>query len=420
MLIAQGGSPMDKQIIAALEIADHEVRLLIGQFFNGRLNILKVERVAHQGVVGYTIASETHVVDAIKKAVENASRNLGVLIESVLFILPGVHLKRIQRQRRIPITGRVSSIDIRRIYNDINAAPSPEGFVLINTLVTKFFINGSSTRKVPMNEKCDSLTIEAECYYGKESIVYPYVGLVEKSGLRIIDLVVDDIGYAKEASLFEASIDKPIVAITLNNDLTRLALFHHGTMLSNDYLDRGFKEIHEVIKETFNVPQDVVKRLLYNNIDLNKEAHNDPIFMWSTKSQTHTMTQHELFEVVEGELKEFMSGLIESSEPIFQLGTPRFILTGEASVMEGLDSWLVDKFNVDVTRYRSTTFGVKDPSLTSIVGSFYYYKDQEIYREQTYSSVNLSEFESVVLQSKQEHNKDDSITQKLKNMFFER
>lgn len=154
---------MDKQIIAALEIADHEVRLLIGQFFNGRLNILKVERVAHQGVVGYTIASETHVVDAIKKAVENASRNLGVLIESVLFILPGVHLKRIQRQRRIPITGRVSSIDIRRIYNDINAAPSPEGFVLINTLVTKFFINGSSTRKVPMNEKCDSLTIEAEC-----------------------------------------------------------------------------------------------------------------------------------------------------------------------------------------------------------------------------------------------------------------
>lgn len=36
---------MDKQIFAALEIADHEVRLLVGEFFNTRFNIIKVERV---------------------------------------------------------------------------------------------------------------------------------------------------------------------------------------------------------------------------------------------------------------------------------------------------------------------------------------------------------------------------------------
>ena len=35
---------MDKQIFAALEIADHEVRLLVGEFFNTRFNIIKVER----------------------------------------------------------------------------------------------------------------------------------------------------------------------------------------------------------------------------------------------------------------------------------------------------------------------------------------------------------------------------------------
>ncbi|NLL75486.1 MAG: cell division protein FtsA, partial [Erysipelothrix sp.] len=80
---------MEKQIIAALEIADREVRLLVGQFYNGRLNILKVERVSHLGVVGYTIMSESIIVDAIKKAVENASRNLGVVIESVILMVPG-------------------------------------------------------------------------------------------------------------------------------------------------------------------------------------------------------------------------------------------------------------------------------------------------------------------------------------------
>ena len=32
---------MDKQIFAALEVADHEIRLIIGEFFNTRFNIIK-------------------------------------------------------------------------------------------------------------------------------------------------------------------------------------------------------------------------------------------------------------------------------------------------------------------------------------------------------------------------------------------
>lgn len=36
---------MDKQIFAALEVADHEIRLIVGEFFNTRFNIIKVERV---------------------------------------------------------------------------------------------------------------------------------------------------------------------------------------------------------------------------------------------------------------------------------------------------------------------------------------------------------------------------------------
>jgi cell division protein FtsA len=32
----------DKQIFAALEAADHEIRLVVGEFFNTRFNIIKV------------------------------------------------------------------------------------------------------------------------------------------------------------------------------------------------------------------------------------------------------------------------------------------------------------------------------------------------------------------------------------------
>ena len=40
-----------KQIYAALEIADHEVRLIVGEFFETRFNVLCVERVKTTGVL---------------------------------------------------------------------------------------------------------------------------------------------------------------------------------------------------------------------------------------------------------------------------------------------------------------------------------------------------------------------------------
>ena len=40
----------DKQIFAALEAADHEIRLVVGEFFNTRFNIIKVERIPSGGL----------------------------------------------------------------------------------------------------------------------------------------------------------------------------------------------------------------------------------------------------------------------------------------------------------------------------------------------------------------------------------
>ena len=65
---------MDKQIFAALEIADHEVRLLVGEFFNTRFNIIKVERVPVAGVQLHQLSEPNEVVKAIRRAAENACR----------------------------------------------------------------------------------------------------------------------------------------------------------------------------------------------------------------------------------------------------------------------------------------------------------------------------------------------------------
>lgn len=412
---------MEKQIIAALEIADHEVRLLVGQFFNGRLNILKVERVSHLGIVGYSIMSESIITEAIKKAVENASRNLGVVIESVLLMVPGVHMKRINKQLQVPIAGRVSELDIRRAYRELISSGSPDSFVLTNVLFSKYFVNGSSTRKMPLNERCDRLTIEADCYYGKQSIIFPYVTCVEASGLRIIDIVLDDIAFAKESSLFESSIDKPVIALTFAEKITKFSLYYHGSLLSNDYVDVGFEVFMKKLENTLKIPHDVVRGLVYYNLDLNlTKPFDDPIFIWSTKSTSHTLSQKDLSKILLEDITHFVEDIADRISPIINLGTPKIVMTGEASEVSGLNELIASTTGHDVLSYRSTSFGVKDRGLSSLVGAFYYYKDLAIYRSDSLSSVNEVDFKRIVLQSNGDLSNDESLTQKLKHMFFDR
>ena len=74
----------DKQIFAALEAADHEVRLVVGEFFNTRFNILKVERVACDGVSYNGVTNADAVTAAIRKALDACRKQLGAEIKKVI------------------------------------------------------------------------------------------------------------------------------------------------------------------------------------------------------------------------------------------------------------------------------------------------------------------------------------------------
>lgn len=408
---------MEKEILAALEIADQEVRLLVGQFYNGRFNILKVENVVHQGVSGYSIVSESHVLVAIQKAIENASRNLGVVISKVLLMVPGIQMKHETKQMQIKITGKVSEMDIKRAYRELLASGSMEGYVLSNVIMSKYFVNGSSTRKLPLNERCSQLTVEADFYYLRQNIIFPYVSAVEASGLEIIDIVIDDIALAKEASLFEKSIDKPLIVYSLSLNHTKMTLYYQGKLLSNDYDLEGFNVFKDLLENNLGVPHDAVERLLYYNVDLMKHKHReDPIFIWSKKGTSYTISAQDIAEQVNGPIKEYLNELIRRSEPIFKLGNPEIVLTGSASVIEGMSEYLAQESYARVTPYEAKTFGIKNPRFTALVGAFYFYKDYQIFRSETLFSANQSEFKNHVLQY-EDKEETESMTQKLKRFF---
>ena len=64
----------EQDVQVGLEIADHEIRLVVGQFFNTRLNIMKVERVLSSGIHNAQIVDQMAVIQKISAAVNMLRR----------------------------------------------------------------------------------------------------------------------------------------------------------------------------------------------------------------------------------------------------------------------------------------------------------------------------------------------------------
>ncbi len=414
---------MEKKIIAAIELADHEVRLVVGQFFNGRLNVLKVERVAHNGISNYTIIDPYSVKKAIQKAIDNASKNIGSTISSALVIVPGFNMTRINSVQTTSINGTITKEDLIKVEESFYKTDGPREKVLVNVLMNRYHVNGLATRKIPLNERCNELSVEADCYYCDKGVVFDYLKVVENAGIRVIDIIMSDIGLAKEASLLEQSISESIIATVFERDTITLTLYQKGQIMTNIILDAKLQTIFDKVMSTYNFDDAIAERLLYYNLDINDVSPSlNPIFAWSTKTGNHSLNKKDLLDLVGDDLIKILDEVHDVATPIFEMGDARYIVTGESSVIMGVVEILKTISQVEVSLYRPTTFGVKDPAFTTLLGAFYFYKDTEVFRSSITSSLDEAEFYRNAIYRESKPNSDtstNSFTKRFKELFID-
>lgn len=414
---------MEKKIIAAIELADHEVRLVVGQFFNGRLNVLKVERVAHNGISNYTIIDPYSVKKAVQKAFDNASKNIGSTISSALVIVPGFNMTRINSVQTTSINGTITKEDLIKIEESFYKIDGPREKVLVNVLMNRYHVNGLATRKIPLNERCNELSVEADCYYSDKGVVFDYLKVIENAGIRVIDIIMSDVGLAKEASLLEQSIGESVIATVFERDTITLTLYQKGQIMTNIILDSKIQTIFDKVMSTYNFDESIAERLLYYNLDINDVSPSlNPIFAWNTKTGNHSLNKKDLLDLVGDDLIKILDEVHDVATPIFAMGDARYIVTGESSVIMGVVEILKTISQMDVSLYRPTTFGVKDPAFTTLLGAFYFYKDTEVFRSNVASSLDEAEFYRNAIYQESKPNSDtstNSFTKRFKELFID-
>ena len=409
----------EQDVQVGLEIADHEIRLVVGQFFNTRLNIMKVERVLSSGIHNAQIIDQMAVIQKITAAVKHVEENLGLSIERVILSLPSIGLSRYVRRINVPIEEKVTIKDIKAVYKEALNTDLPEHQALVNLAITKSLVNGITMRKLPLNESCDSLTVDVDLLCADKEMVYRYVQTVEKAGLQVSEISLDSFALGKEASLFEKSLEQHLVAIKAERQSTSLSLFAKGKLVSTETINLGSKQIISAMVNRFNLPIEVADRLLHMNARFGLDHYpNTPIYLWSNEGKTHTLSEQELMTVVQPILNVWLEEIKTTIKPILDTSNVKIVLFGESGEINGFDQLLASECGCECELYIPETLGVRSPALASVLGLFYVVKDQSSVRE-FLPGVDMGVFNQMLVKEKETVN-EDTISGKFKGLFERR
>jgi cell division protein FtsA len=407
----------DQNIYAALELTDHEIRLVVGQFHNQRLTILKVERVLSSGILGQFIFDQNAVVSSLKKALDNTAKNLGFPLKSVILALPSASMTRLNQKVSVEVSQRITALDLQKAVRQAIKIPIHKDLEIVNVIINKCIVNGVTLRRLPIDESCESFIADIDLLCANKELVYQYAGIIEKAGLEITEISLDGFAIGKEASLFEKSLDHYIVLMKLERQSTALSLFAKGKLISTEVLQEGSSSMIQAISEKHYLPLEVADRLLHHNVRLGLQKYpKSPIYLWSSEERNFTLTENDVASLIEPKLDTWLQGVHKAISPILSDSTVEIVLSGESADINGLAETVSRQLGCPCSVYISETLGVRSSALSVCAGLFYVLKDQSVYRLYQ-SAVEMEQFSVKIKSSMGKTNPEDTLGNKFKTMF---
>lgn len=413
-----------KEIYASVEIADHEIRVVVGEFYDTRFNILRVERAGITGIEKKKIIDEQNVVNGIIKAIKQAEDSLGYHIERALVSLPSVNVARHNKRVHVlpeATSKRIRLSDVQKGLNEaVSYKPDPE-LELVNIGCIKYITNGITSRKMPIDETSDILIMDVDLLFADKETVYSYARCIEKAGLEILDVCLDSYAIAQEAAIFEQTVDKYVILIDLARQNTTLSLFTHGKLVNCEVLEDGYGKWLEKLCEYCHLSMHVGYRLVQNTCCLKEEEAKDTvIYVWSENGEQRQLTEKEVCLSVAPYIHAWLQGINEACAPIIESGDVRYLITGEGCEIQAIEP-LLDELNAPWQIYVPQTIGARDCSLVTCLGMFYSWKEQMNIRNDEKTSCAASDVERVV--EKVEHkassqDEEGGFTKKLKSILL--
>ncbi len=251
-------------IIAGLDIGTSKICCVVARKNPvGKVEILGVGMAESTGVLRGVISNIDKTVQAINKAVGEASRRSGIKIKNIYVGITGLNINCHRRKGYIlrhSLDNEISQRDVDRLIADMHTMSLSPGEEIIHILPQEFSVDNLPKVSDPIG--MSGLRLDGDFYIvtGEANTIKTIKRCLEKANLSVAGICLEPIASASSV-LCEEEKEAGVALIDIGGGTTDLAIYKDGVVRHIAIVPFGGSIVTRDIKEGCNVMTEQAEKL---------------------------------------------------------------------------------------------------------------------------------------------------------------
>ncbi len=412
-----------RKIIASLDIGDGSIKLIVGEFMKNSLNVLCVSEISSKGIKKGLISNKDELIPVLKEVFHKAEEMMGIPIKEVVLAVPAYYTEVLISEGSTTITNEdrvIGHQDIIRAmqaasYNKIN-----DDQELVSIIPTRYKINNEEIVKDPINMLGNKLTVKAVLITIPKSTVNPFINVLEKIGVNVLDVVTTPLG-DYEANKTKDTIGLLGAVINIGAETTTVSIFNKGILMKSEVIELGGSSIDNDIAYIYKITKKDAKDIKMNlGLAVPDMADaQEKVNLTDRMGENVIINQKDLSEIIESRLEEILELAKKQMNLLTKKNIEYIIVTGGTTEMGDFNILLDKVFTKSYILGKIDIVGVRNNKFSTGIGTIKYYNGRLKLKNKEYSVFNLDELEALSGAHKKVNINENSILGKLFGYFFD-
>ena len=411
-----------RKILAGIDIGSDTLKLIVGEYFKGKINILAVTTVPSVGINAGFVTNSSDFMNCLKELFKKGEELIGLPITKVIATIPSNQVKFHMNEGYTTIEdsiGMVRSIDIIRSmqassYNQIEDDEELASIMPIHFKVDDELVLNPIGKQ---GKKCSVKTIFTTV---PKANVVPIVKCFDKIGVEVIDTTFGSIGDYYEFQTKQMKTEVGAI-INLGHMVTNVSIFNKGILTNTTTIQMGAIDIEKDIAYMFKVPKKEAKDIRLNlclahkrNVsDINKKEYTNK------DGEKIVVNEYEATQIASSRIVEILKLAKKEINHLTKKEIHYIIITGGISEMANFTYLMEEVFGHQARLGVTKELGLRSNIYSTGVGLIKYYLDKMNLRNQEFTIFNYEQLDTLSGANKKININENSILGKIFGYFFD-
>lgn len=406
-----------KKIYTSIDIGSDTIKIVVGESFNGNVNVLAAKTIKSKGVRKGLITDPNLAITAVKDGILGINDMLGINIKKVIATVPSYNAKFMYVTGAVNITspdGFVTNDDVNRVIKDSIYSKIAQEYELVTVIPTSFLVDNEEVSSKPVGMQGKKLDIKGIMITTPKKNIYSVISVLEGAGLEVVDIAVSGLGDYFE--VHNANIDKKVGAIiNIGHETTTVSVFNHGKLMNTDVIQLGGYNVEKDIAYIFGISVFDARILKERFASSHKRFSqlNDTYEITNNANEKIKLNQLEVTEVVMSRMAQILKMAKKQILLLTKHDIGYIIITGGLTEIKSFKNLVFEILGKDVIIFTEETLGVRDNMYTTSIGLIKYFCDKMESRGRSYSMVDEMDVESLTTPFMDKNKKDNTTITKI-------